>query len=92
MAGNGMKGMVIEEGERVVQQIGVRINMEETRITALQAIIAALQASWHGPDSQMMIERLEQAVQLDQQLIQVLEGKKAQLQKDIQEQEATSSS
>ncbi|MGO2110086.1 MAG: hypothetical protein ACTH31_00570 [Pseudoclavibacter sp.] len=85
-----MKGMVIEEGERVVQQIGVRIEMEQTRITALQAIIAALQASWHGADSEAMIQRLEEAVQVDERLIQALEGKRTELQTDIQEQEQTS--
>ena len=91
MAGNGMKGMNLEEGDRVIQQIGVRIDMENDRITVLEAIKAALEASWHGADSQAMIERISEAIDLDKQLIDLLEGKKAELQQDRDEQEGTSS-
>lgn len=91
MAGNGMKGMVIEEGQRVLGQIGVRIEMEQTRIQALEAIKAALEASWHGADSQAMIERLNEAIAKDNELIGRLEEKKTELEQDIQEQETTSS-
>lgn len=91
MAGNGMKGMVIEEGQRVVQQIGVRIEMEQSRIQALEAIKAVLEASWHGADSQAMIQRIEEAIQKDNELIGRLEEKRTELEQDIQEQESTSS-
>lgn len=91
MGGNGMKGMDVERGAEVVGQIGVRIEMEETRITALEAIKAALEANWHGADSQMMIERVSEAIELDRRLIEALEGKKTELQTDVDEQTTTSS-
>lgn len=90
MGGNGMKGMDIDRGAQVVTQIGVRIEMEQDRITALEGIKAALEANWHGADSQMMIERVDEAITLDQRLIETLEGKKTELQTDVDEQDTTS--
>lgn len=90
MAGNGMKGMDPERGNEVVNQIGVRIEMEQDRITALEAIKAALEANWHGADSQAMIERVEEAIEIDRRLVEALEGKKTELQADVEEQINTS--
>lgn len=87
---NGMKGMDPERGDQVVSQIGVRIDMEQDRITALEAIKAALEANWHGPDSQAMIQRVEEVIQIDQKLVEALEGKKTELEKDVEEQRSTS--
>lgn len=90
MAGN-MKGMVIEEGEKVLGLIKDWAGKVQEVMQAVKAIIQALQASWHGPDSQAAIEVFQEILQQLQKLNDLLEEKHQQLDKNIKEQETTSS-
>lgn len=90
MAGNGMKGMNIDEGRSVLAQIEGLRSDEETRQGVLEAIKAALEASWHGADSQALIEQVDQAIEICRNLQQGLEAAHQELDGDIQEQEQTS--
>ncbi|MCT2041877.1 hypothetical protein M3D15_00745 [Pseudoclavibacter alba] len=90
MAGNGMKGMDIERGREVSQQIQVRMDMIDDDIQKLNDIKSALQENWAGQDQVEMDGKLDEAIQLYEAVKSALEAKKTELDKDIDEQEQTS--
>ncbi|MBN6778195.1 hypothetical protein JRG19_06500 [Pseudoclavibacter alba] len=90
MGGNGMKGMDIERGREVSQQIQVRMDMIDDDIQKLNDIKSALQENWAGQDQVEMDGKLDEAIQLYEAVKSALEAKKTELDKDIDEQEQTS--
>lgn len=90
MGGNGMKGMDIERGREVSQQIQVRMDMIDDDIQKLNDIKSALQENWAGQDQVEMDGKLDEAIQLYEAVKSALEEKKSELDKDIDEQEQTS--
>ena len=88
--GTGMKGMNVERGNQVLGQIQVRIGMVEGEITKMEAVKAALEANWHGPDSTAMIARLETNIGEMKHIVTQLQERKTELQEDVNEQAQTS--
>ena len=85
-----MKGMDIERGREVSQQIQVRMDMIDDDIQKLNDIKSALQENWAGQDQVEMDGKLDEAIQLYEAVKSALEAKKTELDKDIDEQEQTS--
>lgn len=90
MAGNGMKGMNVDEGDVLVGQMKEWMDKVDDISKAVQAIIDMLKASWHGADSTAAIVRFEQILQQLGQLVDLLEAKMQELVEDINEQRDTS--
>ena len=90
MGGNGMKGMDIERGREVSQQIQVRMDMIDDDIQKLNDIKSALQENWAGQDQVEMDGKIDEAIQLYEAVKSALEAKKTELDQDIDEQEQTS--